>query len=100
VIQGEIPNVKPRLKDEKLLYLVPLGLVKIIRLPGVTRDIKHDGSFEEITIEHLSSGNDIITIIPSLDLFESAFILRVKALDEILIGRTKKIKFNLRSSNG
>jgi len=57
----------------------------------VTRDIKHDGSAEAITVEHLTSENDYATINESNDTTESAFNLIVKTKDENMIGQTKKI---------
>ena len=95
-----MPNVKPSLKKENLEYNVTVGIVNIIKLPGVTRDLKHDDTFEKITVEHLTAENDWVTVFPSEDLFESAFSLRIITLDEIMIGQKKKIQFKLRSSNG
>ena len=93
-------NVKPSLKSSNLEYFVTIGLVKFIKLPGVTRDIKHDGTVEEITVEHITSESGYATIIESNEISESAFTLRVKTDDENMIAQTKKIQFRLRSSNG
>jgi len=56
---------------------VIVGLVKVIKLPGVTRDVRNDGSLETITIEYLTNENSFSTIVSSDDLLESAFSLKV-----------------------
>ena len=84
-------NVKPSLKDGNLEYIVTVGIVKFIKLSGVTRDIKHDGTVEEITVEHLTSDNGYATIIESDQISESAFGLRVKTTDENMAGQTKRM---------
>ena len=50
-----MPNVKPSLLSSNLEYLVTVGLVKVINLPGAALNVKHDGSYETITVEHLSN---------------------------------------------
>ena len=74
-------NVKPSLKDENLKYFVTVGLIKFIKLPGVTKDIKHDGSIEIITVEHLTSENSYAKVYESDNMFESAFSLKVETHD-------------------
>jgi hypothetical protein len=86
VLQGEMPNVKPSFVDEKLTYLVTVGQVKVIKISGVTRDIKHDGTLETITVEHLTKENEFVAIFPSDDVFESAFTIKVQTLDENMSG--------------
>ena len=72
-----MPNVKPSLINEKLKYNVTMGLVTVIKIPGVTRDVKDDGRFEKITVEHLTGTKEYVTIFESEDLFENAFTFRV-----------------------
>ena len=84
-------NVKPSLNDENLEYFVTVGLLKFIKLPGVTKDIKHDGSVEIITVEHLTSEKSYAKVYESDDMFESAFSLRVETHDNLMIGQMKKI---------
>ena len=49
----------------------------MINIPGVTRDVKHDGTFEKIMVEHLTGTKEYLTIFKSDDLFENAFTFRV-----------------------
>ena len=72
-----MPNVKPSLVSDKLEFEVSVGTVKVIRIPAVTRDIKHDGTIETITVMHMTQSSDGMTIFSSDDMFESAFSLRV-----------------------
>ena len=73
-----MPNVQPSLVSDKLEYEVSVGTVRVIPISGVTRDVKHDGTVETITVKLLTVNSDEMTIFSSENLFESAFTLRVE----------------------
>ena len=82
-----MPNVKPSLVTTNLKFNVTVGIVNVIKLPGVTKNFKHDGTLETISVEHLKAGKkEWVTVFPSEDLFESAFRIRILTQDEIMIG--------------
>jgi hypothetical protein len=69
-----VVDVAPSLNGYKNLeYVVVVGYKKLIKVPGVTKNFKIDGSLESISIEHLTNKTDYAKIFVSKDPYESAF---------------------------